>query len=48
MPSEDIIMKWVTREKELGHHGDRCSFDAFLDRYRLDDPGRSRTQTRET
>lgn len=23
---------------ELGHHGDRCSFDAFLDRYKLDDP----------
>lgn len=23
---------------ELGHHGDQCSFDAFLDRYRLDDP----------
>jgi hypothetical protein len=23
---------------ELGHHGDRCSFDAFLDRYQLDDP----------
>lgn len=23
---------------ELGHHGDRCSFDAFLDRYDLDDP----------
>jgi hypothetical protein len=22
----------------LGHHGDRCSFDAFLDTYRLDDP----------
>src|ERR1700676_2496165 len=22
---------------ELGHHGERCSFDAFLDRYRLDD-----------
>jgi hypothetical protein len=22
---------------ELGHHGDRCSFDAFLDRYGLDD-----------
>ncbi|HEU5321083.1 MAG TPA: chromate resistance protein ChrB domain-containing protein [Methylomirabilota bacterium] len=22
----------------LGHHGDRCSFDAFLDAYRLDDP----------
>lgn len=23
---------------ELGHHGDRCTFDAFLDRYKLDDP----------
>ncbi len=23
---------------ELGHHGDRCSFDAFLDKYRLKDP----------
>jgi len=23
---------------ELGHHGDKCSFDAFLDRYNLDDP----------
>ncbi len=23
---------------ELGHHGDRCSFDAFLNRYELDDP----------
>jgi hypothetical protein len=23
---------------ELGHHGDRCSFDAFLDKYRLTDP----------
>ena len=23
---------------ELGHRGDRCSFDAFLDRYALDDP----------
>jgi protein-tyrosine-phosphatase len=24
---------------ELGHHGPRCSFDAFVDRYQLDDPG---------
>jgi hypothetical protein len=24
---------------ELGHHGERCSFDAFLDKYGLDDPG---------
>lgn len=23
---------------DLGHHGDRCSFDAFLDAYRLEDP----------
>jgi len=23
---------------ELGHHGDRCSFDAFLDKYALSDP----------
>lgn len=23
---------------ELGHHGDRCSFDAFLAKHRLDDP----------
>jgi hypothetical protein len=23
---------------ELGHHGDRCSFDALLDRYQLDQP----------
>jgi hypothetical protein len=22
---------------ELGHHGDRCSFDAFLEKYQLDD-----------
>ena len=23
---------------ELGHHGERCSFDAFLDKYRLGQP----------
>jgi protein-tyrosine-phosphatase len=23
---------------ELGHHGPRCSFDAFIERYELDDP----------
>ena len=23
---------------ELGHHGDRCSFDAFLERFGLNDP----------
>src|SRR5205807_9632888 len=25
-------------DAELGHHGDRCSFDAFLEKYRLADP----------
>jgi hypothetical protein len=24
---------------ELGHHGERCSFDAFLEKYKLTDPG---------
>lgn len=23
---------------ELGHHGDHCSFDAFVDKYKLTDP----------
>ena len=23
---------------ELGHHGERCSFDAFVDKYKLTDP----------
>jgi hypothetical protein len=23
---------------ELGHHGDHCSFDAFVEKYKLDDP----------
>jgi hypothetical protein len=23
---------------ELGHHGEHCSFDAFLEKYRLDEP----------
>jgi hypothetical protein len=23
---------------ELGHHGDQCSFDAFIEKYRLTDP----------
>jgi hypothetical protein len=23
---------------ELGHHGDHCSFDAFLEKYKIDDP----------
>jgi hypothetical protein len=27
---------------ELGHHGDQCSFDAFIAKYRLDDAALSR------
>src|SRR5919106_3132928 len=27
---------------ELGHHGPKCSFDAFVDRYQLTDPGLGR------
>ena len=27
---------------ELGHHGDDCSFDAFLSKYKLDDPALKR------
>ena len=46
VPAGDV-MKVAEREQavpydvpgvELGHHGDRCSFDAFLDKYKLDDP----------
>jgi hypothetical protein len=35
--SEDAI-PYDVPEVELGHHGARCSFDAILDKYRLDDP----------
>jgi hypothetical protein len=44
---EDQVMDTARREGavpfdvptvELGHHGDRCSFDAFIDKYRLADP----------
>jgi hypothetical protein len=45
--AEDQVMDTAHREGavpfdvpgvELGHHGERCSFDAFLERYRLTDP----------
>lgn len=45
--AEDQVMDTARREDavpfdvpgvELGHHGDRCSFDAFLEKYRLTDP----------
>jgi hypothetical protein len=44
---EDQVMETAQREGavpfdvpavELGHHAERSSFDAFLDKYRLDDP----------
>ncbi len=43
----DQVMKVAERERaipfdvpgvELGHHGERCAFDAFLEKYKLDDP----------
>jgi hypothetical protein len=45
--ADDQVMETARREGalpfdvpgvELGHHGDRCSFDAFLDKYQLKDP----------
>lgn len=46
VPAGDV-MKVAEREQaipydvpnvELGHHGDQCSFDAFLAKYKLEDP----------
>ena len=46
VPAGDV-MKVAEREQaipydvpdvELGHHGEQCSFDAFLHKYQLDDP----------
>src|SRR2546425_706610 len=46
VPAADV-MKVAEREQaipydvpgvELGHHGEHCSFDAFLEKYKLDDP----------
>jgi len=43
----DRVMAVAEREKaipydvpdvELGHHGEECSFDAFIGKYKLDDP----------
>jgi hypothetical protein len=45
--AEDQVIETARRESalpfdvpgvELGHHGERCSFDAFLQKYRLEDP----------
>jgi len=46
LPVEEIE-KVIKKEKaipfdvpgaELGHHGDRCSFDAIIDKYKIEDP----------
>jgi len=46
--AEDLVMATARREgaipfdvpgAELGHHGDQCSFDAFLQKYGLTEPG---------
>jgi hypothetical protein len=34
---EDAI-PYDVPEVELGHHGEQCSFDAFVDKYKLTDP----------
>lgn len=38
MAARDDAVPFDVPGVELGHHGDRCSFDAFLAKYRLDDP----------
>jgi hypothetical protein len=34
----DEAIPYDVPDVELGHHGDHCSFDAFLEKYKLDDP----------
>jgi hypothetical protein len=34
----DQAIPYDVPDVELGHHGDYCSFDAFLEKYKLDDP----------
>ena len=36
--SRDQAIPYDVPDVELGHHGDHCSFDAFLEKYRLHDP----------
>ena len=37
-PVERVAIPYDVPGVELGHHGDRCSFDAFLDKYELNEP----------
>lgn len=36
--SETGAIPYDVPSVELGHHGEKCSFDAFIEKYRLDDP----------
>jgi hypothetical protein len=38
----DQAIPYDVPDVELGHHGEQCSFDAFLDKYKLDDPALQR------
>jgi hypothetical protein len=46
VPARDVLavakqqdaIPYDVPDVELGHHGDHCSFDAFLDKYTLKDP----------
>jgi hypothetical protein len=46
VPAHDVLavakkeeaIPYDVPDVELGHHGDQCSFDAFVDKYKLTDP----------
>ncbi len=46
VPARDVLavakkeeaIPYDVQDVELGHHGDQCSFDAFVDKYELTDP----------
>ena len=46
VPARDVLavakkedaVPYDVPDVELGHHGDQCSFDAFVDKYKLTDP----------
>jgi hypothetical protein len=50
VPSEDVMRvaaeqgatPYDVPDVEYGHHGERCSFDAFLDKHQLTDPALQR------
>ena len=47
VPARDVLavakkeeaIPYDVPDVELGHHGELCSFDAFVDKYKLTDPG---------